>query len=384
MTQFDGPVNDAAVSQVVRTAVGREDAEIGDWYVEPVNYHSLTPSTISLSRVRGTTTWGESWSLFVKSIGSARYWPLISEVPEQMREEFIATFPWRAELDAHTCGLPLPDGLRLPRLFRVDDLGDERVVLWMEDVRVAPQGWALPRYRTAARLLGRLAAMRQVTESSPAYQASAGPGLRPYCAGRVEHGLLPILRNPATWEHPLVARHADPGLREDLLALAERIPALLDALDLLPQTLVHGDACPQNLLIPADGSAEFVAIDWSWPGAYPIGFDLAQLLVGLAQAGETEPDDLPAIHAAIVAAYAEGFGGDPGQVAFGHAATVVLRCGFSALPGELLEHEPTPALDELFRKRMKLARFIADLGLRCGQGSARSLSGNDRPIATSK
>jgi hypothetical protein len=44
-------------------------------------------------------------------------------------------------------------------------------------------------------------------------------------------------------------------------------------------------------------------------------------------------------------------------------ATTVIRCAFSALPGELLGEKPAPALDELFRKRLRLARFIADLGL---------------------
>jgi hypothetical protein len=187
---------------------------------------------MSLSRVKGMTTWGETWSVFVKSIGSPRHWPFITVVPEDMREEFILFFPWRAELDAHSCGLPLPDGLRLPRLFHADSLGDDRVVLWMEDVRMAPQEWTLPRYRT------------------------------------------------------------------------------------------------------------------------------------LAYAGVTEAGDLPEIHTEILTAYTEGSGGDPGEVAFGYAATSLLRCGFSALPGELLDQEPTPALDELFRKRMGLARFIADLGLR--------------------
>jgi hypothetical protein len=353
----------ATVTDVVRAAIERGDADVAEWRFTPVDYRLSTPSTIALSRMTGTTAWGERWSVFVKAIGSGRHWPLIDQIPEQARDEFIATFPWRAELDAYTCDLPLPDGLRLPRLYRVDDIGDDRLVLWMEDVRVSPRDWDLPRYRTAARLLGRLAAMRQVADAAPAPRPPIGPGLRPYWLGRVSQGLLPILRDPATWEHPLVARHADTNLRADLAALAERTPALLDALDLLPQTLVHGDACPQNLLIPTDGSAEFVAIDWGWPGAHPVGFDLAQLLAGLAYTGMTDPRDLPAINAEILNAYAEGFGGDPAHVAFGHAATTLIRCGFSALPGELLGEEPTPELDELFRKRIALTRFIADLAL---------------------
>ncbi|WP_425566860.1 phosphotransferase [Sphaerisporangium flaviroseum] len=61
----------------------------------------------------------------------------------------------------------------------------------------------------------------------------------------------------------------------------------------MTQTLVHGDACPQNLLIRADGSAEFVAIDWSRPGAYPIGFDLAQLLAGWHLPASPNPATCP-------------------------------------------------------------------------------------------
>jgi hypothetical protein len=364
MTMLDAPLDAAHLTQIVRAVVGRDDAEIGEWRVEPVDYHSLTPSTGSLTRVRGTTSWGETWSVFVKAIRSARHWPLLPVIPEPMREEFAAEFPWRAELEAFTCGLPLPDGLRLPRLFRVDDLGDERMVMWMEDVRPASSSrWDLPRYRTAARLLGRLAAMRQVAPASPVPRAPSGPGLRPYWGGRIRYGVLPALRDPATWRHPLVARHADERLGEDLLTLAGRVPAWLDALDLLPQTLVHGDACPQNLLIPADGSAEFVAIDWSWPGAYPVGFDLGQLLAGLAHEGKTEPSELPAIHDVILSAYGEGFGGDAGHIAAGYVASMVVRCGFTALPAELLGEEATPELDELFRRRIGLARFVVDLGL---------------------
>ncbi|GAA3220763.1 hypothetical protein [Nonomuraea helvata] len=155
----------------------------------------------------------------------------------------------------------------------------------------------------------------------------------------------PILRDPATWRHPLVARHADPLLRADLLALADRIGPLLEALDRLPHTLVHGDAGPMNLLVPADGSAEFVAVDWSWPHSAAVGFDLGQLLVGRAHTGELDPADLPEVHEAIEAAYAAATAGiaDPGEVSFGYVAGLVLRSAWTAIPFELLDQEPTPS-----------------------------------------
>ncbi|GII02474.1 phosphotransferase [Planobispora takensis] len=351
----------ADVTDLVRESLGDPLADIARRYVEPVGHDTTSISTTGLHRVRGTTTDGRPWSFFVKSIHSLKHWPLIGTVPAPVRAEIIARFPWRADADTYLAGPPLPEGLRLPRLYRVDDLGDDRLVLWLEDVRTAPAAWDLDRYRRAAGLLGALAAMRPATGPPDGPGTPPDPGLRVYCAGPVQH-FLSILRDPATWRHPLVARYADDLLRADLLALGDRIGPLLAAVERLPHALGHGDASPQNLLVPADGSAQFVAVDWGWGCPAAIGFDLGQLLVGLAHAGLTEPAELPAIHEAIEPAYAAEVDAAPDQVAFGYAATLVLRNAWTALPLDHLEEQPTPRLHELFRKRAGLARFIADLG----------------------
>jgi hypothetical protein len=266
----------------------------------------------------------------------------------------------RVEADVYTSRLPLPEGLRLPRLYFVDDLGDDRLDLWLEDVRTAPVEWDLTRYAAAARALGRLAALRP--EDGPG-TASA---LRAYVLNRVTHGVLPALRDPSLWRHPLVAPYGDGLLRMDLDILGHRIPAMLDAVDRLPHTMAHGDASPQNLLVPVDAPHQFVAIDWGWQTPVPVGFDLGQLLVGLAHQGEIEPGELPAIHRAIQAAYARGLA-DEGMaddhLATGYVTTMVLRSAFTAIPIERLGDPVTPRSRELFRKRIGLARFLADLGL---------------------
>ena len=71
------------------------------------------------------------------------------------------------------------------------------------------------------------------------------------------------------------------------------MPAVLDALDALPQCYQHGDASPQNLLVPEGNPDEFVVIDWGFDCPQAVGFDLGQLLVGLAHAGELAPEALP-------------------------------------------------------------------------------------------
>lgn len=57
----------------------------------------------------------------------------------------------------------------------------------------------------------------------------------------------------------MVAGVVDDRLRADLRALGARVPELLDSMDTLPQALPHGDASPQNLLVPADAPDTFSA-----------------------------------------------------------------------------------------------------------------------------
>ncbi|MFB4275182.1 MULTISPECIES: hypothetical protein [unclassified Nonomuraea] len=348
------------LTSLVRQALDQPDAEVASSRVEPLAHVPGTPSTGALRRVSGTTTCGRSWSLFVKSIHSVRHWPNLHLIPEEARAGFVAVFPWRIEADVYTSGMALPAGLRMPRLFLLDDLGDDRLDLWLEDVRTVAAEWDLTRYAAAARALGRLAGLH------PAPGPGTGPGLRVYVTNRVRGGALPALRDPAVWRHPLIAAHADPLLRMDLDTLGHRIPDLLETLDGLPHTMAHGDASPQNLLVPASCPNEFVAIDWGWQEPAPVGFDLGQLLVGLAHEGRTEPGELPAVHRTIQEAYALGLA-DQGMpddgLATGYVTSLVLRSAFTAIPVERLGEPVTPELAELFRKRVGLARFLADLGL---------------------
>ncbi|NJP27037.1 hypothetical protein FLW53_23135 [Microbispora sp. SCL1-1] len=139
------------VTDLVREILGDPLAEIAEQHVEPIHLASGAVSTAWLHRVRGTTTSGVRWSFFVKSIHSIEHSARLENMPEQMRAVLSARFPWRADADVHLARHPLPDGLRLPRMYR---LGDDRLVMWLEDVPVAPATWDLHRYRAAARLLG--------------------------------------------------------------------------------------------------------------------------------------------------------------------------------------------------------------------------------------
>jgi hypothetical protein len=372
----------AELAAVAAAAAGR-DVPHATARAVPVSYDWVSPATAGLWRadVRaqadGTVL---DLTFFVKLLRHPRLWPQLGQIPDgPARRDFVSFFPWRFELDMHECGIGeiLPAGMRTPVLYRARPVDADHVALWWEYVDQRPGPWQLADYRRAARLLGALAARRRAGADAnrrlPELCRRMPPGgaLRYFAGGKVEQGCLPALQAASTWRHPVLAaarrEAADPGLPADLAALGARLPAILDRLDRLPQCYAHGDASPQNLLIPAGRPDELVVIDWGFGSLLPVGFDLGQLLVGLASAGQTPLADLPEIDAVIFEGYLgglrdEGYDADPADVRAGYLGGLAARSALCLLPLELLGAEPPPAdLQALFLRRLQLTRCLLDL-----------------------
>ncbi len=334
----------------------------GDWQVVEVPYASGSPATGGLYRVLG-----EGFSVFVKLLWHLRHWPRLGMLPEHIRDEFAAEFPWRQELDMWQppFAARLPRGLRVPELYGITDLGDDRLLLWMEDVDADETCWDIEKFALAARLLGGLAALSASPQLFATTYLPPGAGLRMYVGGRVNLGAVPALHDDALWRHPLLAEAADPDLRQDLLRLASELPSILDSLDTLPQAVPHGDASPQNLLVPRGSADELVAIDISFQSPMAVGFDLGQLLIGLVHAGQMPAAKLAEVHEVLVPSFVDGLkehGLDvpAEQVEQGYLGCLLARAGFTSLPFELIGQPVTAELEALFRERTVLTRFIVD------------------------
>ena len=149
------------------------------------------------------------------------------------------------------------------------------------------------------------------------------------------------LRDDTRWQHPLLATALARDVRAGLLELAPRIPAILDMLDRCPQALPHGDASPQNLLVPRGEPDTLVAIDIAFQCPLAFGYDLGQLLVGLAHAGELAPSALADIHEALVPAFVDGTAraGHPvaaDDVRNGYIGSLIVRSAFTSIPFDRL------------------------------------------------
>lgn len=364
-------VDDDALSGMVAAQLGIEVAELTDVVAEVAPYDLEALTTAGRYWVGGTATLHDGttrrFRFFVKVVQSWERSPVFQMVPAEHRDEALALVPWQREPDAYRSDLGdrLPPGLSMPAARRVAGVDELSAAIWLDAVDVEPVGWDAARFATAARLLGRLAASRDVT---PLAQATASGNVpRRYAAGRVAVQVVPALRDDGLWHHPLMAASFDSRLRDDLRSAADALPGYLDELDTVPVGTVHGDACTRNLLVPRGGGGDgFVLIDYGFWGQAPLGFDLGQLLVGEVQTGERVAADLPAIEDAIVPAYVDGLAAEGCDVPTdvvqrSHALLVLLFAGLSAVPLDLLGGPPTDETVRVARERALAARFILDL-----------------------
>ncbi len=363
-------VTDATLAAMVAADRGLDPGRVTvlDSTATEVDYDLPAITTAGRFWVRGTATSDdEPWpfELFVKHVHSWERSAMFAMVPEEMREAAAAGVPWRTEPLVYRSDLAerLPTGLRMPRCLGVFDLDPLSASVWLQKVAATTVSWDLERFTRAAYLLGRFAASPRVIERGDVGEHPFT--IRDYLEGRLTGQVLPLLRDAGVWHHPLVAGAFGDDLRRRLLAAADATPAYVEELLSLPRLASHGDACPNNLLV-VDGYDGFVLIDYGFMTLEPVGFDLAQLLVGDVQTGRLPASGLPAVEGAILPAYVEGLRAEgvettEAEVRRAHALQLMVFTGLSTLPFELLGEEPTPELHAVAAERAEIARFALDL-----------------------
>jgi hypothetical protein len=372
-------VSDAELAAMVADLWRVDAVAVLDSTAEPVAYDVPSILTGARTWVRGHADAGggsREFTLFVKRVHNWRHSPAFAGVPPEIGEWAAASLPWRAEHLVYASDLAdrLPDGLAMPRGLRVEERPDETAVVWIEAVETDPVPWSIEDSVRAARLLGRLSA-------SPAVAPLAAIDPQPwhiesFVAGRLAYTVLPGLHDEATWEHPCVAEHFG-GLRSGLEASARHLDALAGEFAASRHLASHGDACPNNLL-RREGDPGFTLIDFGFWRPQPVGFDLAQLLVGDIQIGGQDVGDLPERAAACVEAYTAGLA-DEGldvplaEVRRSHAVSLMLFNGLPSLPLEMLAEEAAleaaggvtddfrAGLDHWSRQRAGIARYALEV-----------------------
>lgn len=359
------PATEAVLAAVARAATSSA-ATVAASSSEPLGHHVESLTTARLDRVRLTLHDGTALSIVAKTLQPASASPAFTWIPSEHHQDVLEALHWLDEPDVYRSGIGhlLPDPLRMPTVHHIDETTEDLLTIWMEDVDdVVP--WSTDRYRRTATALGALAGRWTGPDATEAFGLHERPISRLFY-GKISAFDLPRQADDAFWADPRLQDAVDDRHRADLTRLAEAVPRLLAQLPDLPSGVCHGDATPDNLHEPGDGTV--VALDWSLGHVGEVGSDLAQLLAGRYESGTAEVDELASIADTIFDGFLDGLSAE-GSTASAHdvraawATHLAVRSVFSLL---VLEHRfdlEGDARADLLRRRAALARFGIDLAL---------------------
>ena len=268
------------VSGLVSQALGGQGWDTPHWRHTRIHL-SAGSATGGIYRLAGTAERGSEqhdWSIILKVVV-----PLAGMTPEQNEVQSHPIY-WKREVLAYQSGWldNLPGGIRGPRCFGVVPQSDGSFWLWLDDVRDDRFGeqWPIEQYARAARCLGRFNGVYLAGEPWPPYAWLSQNNIEPRGVIDAFGWVEPLVRDPATWEHPLLRAAFSPALAARLPVFWTSRHALLEALERLPRTLCHQDAWRGNMMATRGGADdEIVLIDWAVPGQSVLGTDLGDLAV---------------------------------------------------------------------------------------------------------
>ncbi|MBV9487944.1 MAG: phosphotransferase [Frankiaceae bacterium] len=183
---------------------------------------------------------------------------------------------WKREWLAFSTGFldALPGELRAPRTLLTTENGPDECWIWMEDVEGNPgTSFELDDYDSVAfDLATTQAAFATGRSVLPGHEWLAHQWLRGWVAALAHR--MPDLEGEIWSDERLEALVP---LRPRLRELWSARETLLSIVETAPQTVVHCDFWPTNLIAADDGTT--VAVDWSQVGIGAIAQDLDQLIL---------------------------------------------------------------------------------------------------------
>ena len=212
----------------------------------------------------------------------------------------------RRELAAYQHGIAAatsPGSMSAPALLAVDQ-GESHVEVWLEELRDDYHGrWPNTRYGIAARHIATWDADTHRRPPVTGFDSEDAWAERHGQPHRLTEALATLgrLRGTAGADDAMAALDDDGFERTQDMIIS--IPARIEQLAALPQTLLHHDLVRSNLFAR---DATTAAIDWENVGRGPFGVDLAPLVVGSVRRGEASAADLPVLEEVVVGAYEDG------------------------------------------------------------------------------
>ncbi|GLV53858.1 hypothetical protein KDH_07090 [Dictyobacter sp. S3.2.2.5] len=320
------------VTMLMHQVSGRQEIELSRWQLQelPGRTGAATDGVYRLTGIGMDQDRELEWSLVLKVLS------LTPSGKASTADKLEHVLYWKREALVYQSQLlsNLPGGVRGPRYYGCVESSDETLWLWLEDVK-EPYGprWPLEQYAHAARSLGQMNGAYLTVLSLPSYPWLVKTGSP---RGLLEHAgwMWKVVRDPLTWQHPLLRAAFPYPIASRLLRLWEERNVLLDAFERLPQTFCHLDAWRGNLFAGTreNGQHQLIAIDWAYAGLSPIGTDIGDLFAPSFGLFRVEPCDPRTLDIVIFESYLAGlqmmgWHGDRRIVRYAFATFAALKYG---------------------------------------------------------
>lgn len=349
--QYDlSTIDQTTLAPIVQQALNVEVIDLTEWRYQRVHGGAGDVGTVisAIYRFSGQAYVHEKlfdWSIILKVVGTTA-----------TQDDPSASRYWKREVLAYQSGqlADLPGGLATPRYFGTIEFSPTVIGLWLEDlVDAVGAKWLLEQYGMVARHLGQFNGAFLAQTNLPSWPWLHRDRFQELARGVPAGAKFDQLRQ--SLDRPQTQRWflAEDDMHGMLQLWDERV-RYIDALNRLPQTLVHGDAFRRNLFArrATDGIMQTVAIDWTFVGIGPIGMELASLVQGslfFSEVDVAEAYDLDqVVFDGYIAGLADaGWHGDPRQARLGYTASsaMIFGLGYGAFK---LNESNYPWLEQAF------------------------------------
>ena len=318
-------VTTSAIEQPVQRMLGAPNASVVDWSEAPLS-GSLNPGTLRISRISGTASPDGA------ADESAVPFSMVVKTLTEMRTGLEPSHRsyWKREALAYSSDLfdHLPEGIRAPEFYGVEELSDTIVRIWLEDLGdVKRRYWSAVEYERAARLVGRLNAHPLPSEFEPPPNWWSRNASQHWF--ETMDSFMPRLEKAK--KDPFIGPLWSDDSISKLYEIRRAAPPLIELLAELPASISHGDVHAGNLSLPGRGNrTDAIIFDWSDLGLRPLGADLHVFLQVAAMMHGYDAGALSKLDETIFASYLEGlveagWSGDADEVRRGFAASCILR-----------------------------------------------------------
>lgn len=324
-------INDSKMSAMARKALHRQNFRIQGWRARKIAGGAGNPVTLGTYRFEGVgcarNEWLD-WSILLKIIQSPANLGYDDDGDGANQAHWNY---WKRELLAYQSGWfeSLPEGLRAPECYDVEETNGHIGGIWLEDVKDSfSDNWPLHRYAIAARHLGRLNGIYLGRRELPSF-----PWLS---KKRIRQWLRIIPWREFQWDHPLVWQQYPNSGTDCFRSMLQENELFLTKLEQIPKTICQGDTYPTNFVsrhLP-HSQEQTVAMNWSQVGIEPIGDDLGQLVYGTYK--NLRGYKLKDISDTLFTSYIHGLQDsncqvDTHMVRFGYVTSAAFRIGLSRL-----------------------------------------------------